>query len=50
MNVTLEPGGQDTQGVRADLALYLGSKLKPKQEEGLKKVKLEVYFVTLVIK
>ena len=40
--VTLEPGGQDTQGVRADLAMYLGSKLKLKQEEGLKKVKLEV--------
>ena len=34
--VTLEPGGQDTQDIRADLALYLGSKLKLKQEEGLK--------------
>ena len=35
IHVTLEPGGQDTQDVIADLALYLGSKLKLKQEEGL---------------
>ena len=31
----LNPGRLDTQGVRADLALYLGSKLKLEQEEGL---------------
>ena len=31
INVTLEPGGQDTQGVRSDPALYLGSKLKLEQ-------------------
>ena len=35
IDVTLEPGGLDAQVVRADLALYLGSKLKLKQEEGL---------------
>ena len=33
--VTLEPRGLDAQVVRSDLASYLGSKLKPKQEEGL---------------
>ena len=49
MYVMLEPGGCDTQDVRADLALYLGSKLKLKQEEGLN-VKLEVYFVSIIIK
>ena len=35
MNVTLESGGLDAQVVRSDLALYLGSKLKLKQHEGL---------------
>ena len=32
----LNPDRLDTQGVMADLALYLGSKLKLEQEEGLK--------------
>ena len=32
----LNPERLDTQDVRADLALYLGSKLKLEQEEGLK--------------
>ena len=44
-----EPGGLDTQDIRADLALYLGSRLKLKQEEGLN-VKPEVYFVSIIIK
>ena len=45
----LNPDGLDTQVERADLALYLGSKLKLEQEEGLK-VKLEVYCITLITK
>ena len=35
INVTLETGGLSAQVVESDLALYLGSKLKLKQEEGL---------------
>ena len=37
----------DTQVVETDLALYLGTKLKLKQEEGSK---VEVYFQSLVLK
>ena len=40
----LNPKGLATQVIRADLALYLGSKLKLEQEEGLK-VCLS-YFIT----
>ena len=41
--------GLATRVVRADLASYLGSKLKLKQEDGLKG-NLKVYLFTLITK
>ena len=41
----LNPEWLDTQVVRADLALYLGSKLKLEQEENLKGVLIGVSFL-----
>ena len=41
----LNPERLDTQVVKADLALYLGSKLKLEQEEGLKGVLTGVSFL-----
>ena len=44
MNVTLIPRGLDAQVLRSDLAFYLGSELKLKQEEGLNsEVRLSEY-------
>ena len=41
----LNPEGLATQVIRADLALYLGSKLKLEQEEGLKGVLTGISFL-----
>ena len=45
----LNPEELATQVIRADLASYLGSKLKLEQEEGLKDV-LKINLYTLIMK
>ena len=47
IDVTLEPREAGYSSRKADLALYLGSKLKVEQEEGLKGCSNKCIFSTL---